>query len=141
MGGIDLSASEAAVIGTAALVSGILVRAFCRSEPARDGRLARELLLALDRALRIGPPPTPAELGATTTVRSTPRVRRAVALLEASGLLARADARIVSTEEQLWVERRLHLTPAGAAAVRAMHPPQGAENDLNPRRDRAAPRD
>lgn len=123
MGGVDLTASEILLIIAAAVVSGTAVRALVHRRLARDGRLTHRVLLGLERAVRTGPPPTADELSASSAVHSTARVRRAVALLEATGLLAGDDARIVATEEHLWVERRLHLTPVGAAAAEALRAP------------------
>lgn len=119
--GIDLTAAEFVLIAAVALAAAIAARTIDRRALARDGRLARHLLLALDHAQHTGPPPTAAELAATARARPRTRVRRAVALLEAIGLLGRDHTQTVITDEHLWIERRLHLNPAGRAAVDALH--------------------
>lgn len=130
MSPFDLTAAELALIVAAAVGAGtaIVVRALDRRALARHGRTARQLLLVLDRAQRAGPPPTAEELGDAAGVRSSARVRRALTLLEAIGLLTGDDARIVITDEHIWIERRLHLSSAGRAAVHTLHSPLDTEH-------------
>lgn len=106
---VSVLAAVVACVATAAGLRRLLL--------ARDGRDARDALMRLHHELSDGPPPTIEELKAITAIPSRSRTRRAVTLLEHIGLLNQGEARIVADAEHLWVERRVHLTAAGARAA------------------------
>jgi predicted transcriptional regulator len=110
--------SLAVLIAATAIVA-LSVAWALRWQRRQDGDLARRLLLALEQRRYDDPAPTIEELARTVGVRSTSRLRRAVALLQSIGLVTQSDARIVFSQDHVWVQRHISLVANGLAPERS----------------------